>query len=261
MSGALGRRFEAACGLATEMGLFARGLQTGPGRPVGTRKGLQDWLTEADGAVEAQLAGRLAALFPEDGFMGEEGGTRSEGGLRWIVDPIDGTSNFARGRKRWCVSIGLFEGDEPILGVLDAPALGEQFRALRGHGATLNGAPIAVAADAEFASAMVEFGWSPRAGNETYLAVARQLRELGVMNRAEGSGALGLADVACGRLDAYVEIHINLWDVAGALPLLREVGATIDHRGFPGPIVAATPSLGLDLARFEALGPDRNRAS
>ena len=256
MSEALVRRFEAACGLATEAGALALSLQTRPGRPVGTRKGLQDWLTEADGAVEALLADRLALMFPEDGFMGEEGGIRSEGGLRWIVDPIDGTSNFARGRKRWCVSIGLFEGDEPILGVLNAPALGEQFRARRGRGATLNGAPIAHSGDAEFSSAMVEFGWSPRAGNETYLGVARQLRELGVMNRAEGSGALGLADVACGRLDAYVEIHINLWDVAGALPLLREVGAAVDHRGFPGPIVAATPSLGLDLARLAALAPD-----
>ncbi len=258
MSGALVRRFEAACDLARDAGALARRLQTAPGRPVGTLKGAQDWLTEADGAVESFLAGRLADLFPGDGFLGEEGARvdAGSGRLRWIVDPIDGTSNYARGGERWCVSIGLFEGDAPMLGVLDAPAVGEQFRAMRGAGATLNGRAIAHSGCADLAAAMIEFGWSPRSDRSVYSASAKGLLETGAMPRAGGSGALGLADVACGRIDGFIELHIQLWDVAGALSLLVETGCAVDHRGFPGSIVAAPPSLGLDLARLTALARD-----
>ncbi len=254
MSGALGRRFEAACDLAREAGILARRLQPGPGGPVGSLKGAQDWLTEADEAVEALLAERLSRMFPDDGFLGEEAGERAPGGdgLRWIVDPIDGTSNYARGRPRWCVSIGLFEGGAPLLGVIDAPAMGEQFRARPGE-ATLNAASIGPSRCARLSDAMVEFGWSPRTDSHAHGAVSRSLLEAGAMSRAEGSGALGLADVACGRLDGFVELDIQLWDVAAALALLVETGCAVEHRGFPGPIVAAAPSLGLDLARLAGL--------
>ena len=256
MSVALEQRGKAACDLARQAGLLALRMQAGPGRPVGTLKGAQDWVTEADGTVERFLAERLTSMFPTDQFLGEEEGPRpsgAAGGLRWIVDPIDGTSNYARGRARWCVSIGLFDGDEPVLGVLDAPASGEQFCAVRGSRATLNGSAIGHSGCSHLSSAMVEFGWSPRSDRRAYAEASRRLIELGSMPRAGGSGALGLADVACGRADAFIELNIQLWDVAGALPLLFETGCVVAHHGFPGPIMASAPLLSRDLARLAGL--------
>jgi myo-inositol-1(or 4)-monophosphatase len=254
MSAALQERFDAACDLARGAGQLALGLQSSPGRPVGTLKGAQDWLTEADGAVEQYLAENLRSRFPDDGFIGEEKGERhaiGRSGLRWIVDPIDGTSNFARGRQRWCVSIGLYEGDRPMLGVLDSPALGDHFRALVGREVTLNGSPIGHSGCDDLSSAMVEFGWSPRSDRSLFKRMSDTLLDAGAMPRAGGSGALGLADVACGRVDAFIELNIQLWDVAGAMALLTETGCRVDHSGLPGPIVASSPSL--DLARLLVL--------
>jgi myo-inositol-1(or 4)-monophosphatase len=224
-----------------------------PGAAAGTLKSPQDWLTEADGAVEDFLSRELAAAFPEDGFRGEEAGVARPGALTWVLDPIDGTSNFARGRSRWCVSLGLLEDRSPLLGLIAAPALGELFAARAGHGATLNERPIQAARTERLDRAMIECGWSPRTPTPRYLELAGRVMAAGAMLRAGGSGAMALADVACGRLDGYVEPHINLWDVAGALPLLAEAGAF--EAGFMagggpvrgGPIVAAAPLLAESL--------------
>ena len=225
MTDALARRLDTATAIATEAGALALRLRPPPGAAAATLKGRQDWLTEADGAVEAFIAERLAVAFPEDGFQGEETGSGRPGRLRWVVDPIDGTSNFARGGMRFCVSIGLIDERASMLGVIHAPALGETFAARQGAGATLNGAPIRAAATADLARGMVECGWSHRRPNESYYRLVRNVMETGASLRAGGSGALGLADVAAGRIDAYVELHINLWDVAAALCLLAEAGA------------------------------------
>ena len=119
---ALERRLEFAVRIAQEAGALALKLRPPPGAPVATLKGTQDWLTEADLAVEKFLAERLAAEFPEDGFQGEETGRGRAGRLRWVVDPIDGTANYARGAPRFCISVGLLEDRVPLLGVLAAPA-------------------------------------------------------------------------------------------------------------------------------------------
>lgn len=215
-------------------------------------KARQDWLTEADGAVERLLSEGFASRFPEDGFQGEETGSTRDGTLRWVVDPIDGTSNFARGASRWCVSVALMEGAEVLLGVLVAPALGETFLAMQGGGATLNGAPIRAAGTAALDRAIVEAGWSPRVDNALYTGLCGRLLEAGAMPRSGGSGALGLADVAAGRMDGYAELHINLWDCAGALALLAGTGAVvngflIDSSVAGGPILAAAPGVAAGL--------------
>jgi myo-inositol-1(or 4)-monophosphatase len=226
MTDALAHRLDAATRIAAEAGALALRLRPPPGAAAATLKGRQDWLTEADGAVEGFIAKSLAEAFPEDGFQGEETGNGADGALRWVVDPIDGTSNFARGALRFCVSIGLLEGPTSVLGVIHAPALGETFLARRGGGATLNGVPIRAAATTDLARGMVECGWSHRRPNEAYWALVRNVMGTGASLRAGGSGALGLADVAAGRIDAYLELHINLWDVAAALCILAEAGAT-----------------------------------
>src|ERR1700744_6585531 len=142
---ALQRRLDVAIKLAEEAGQLALRLRPPPGAPVATLKSAQDWLSEADGAVEAFLSDALAAAFPEDGFQGEETGRGREGALRWVVDPIDGTSNYARGGSRFCVSVGLIADRTALLGVLVAPALGEVFAARQGGGASRNTALIRAA--------------------------------------------------------------------------------------------------------------------
>ncbi len=224
---ALDRRLETALTLATEAGAMAMRLRPEPGSTQAKLKGAQDWVTEADGAVERFLSDRLLQAFPEDGFQGEEDGIGRTGTLRWVVDPIDGTSNYARGGNRFCVSLGLMEGRSPLAGVIVAPAIGETFAARRGGGATLNGIRIRAADTTALPRATVEIGWSGRRSDADFLALCTRIRGSGAALRMGGSGALGLAEVAAGRQDAYAELHINLWDVAAALAILTEAGASV----------------------------------
>jgi myo-inositol-1(or 4)-monophosphatase len=256
---ALEARFEAALGLATAAGAMALQMRPPPGAATATLKGAQDWLTDADGAVEHFLSERLAAAFPADGFQGEEGGKARQGTLRWVVAPNDGTANYARGRPRFCVSLALLEDCTPLIGVLIAPAVGETFAARLGGGATLNGAAIRAAETADMARATVEFGWSHRRPATAFTLLVQRVIEAGAAPRLSGSGALGLADVAAGRSDAYVELHINLWDVAAALVLLREAGAHVspflegDGPDRGNPILACAPGIASELRRVTGI--------
>ncbi|MDG6093954.1 inositol monophosphatase [Acetobacter sp. AN02] len=249
MSASLECRLEAARAVVSDAARLAMSMRPPPGGPAGTQKSAQDWLTEADGAVEAFISQRMSLLFPEDGFQGEEQGQTRQGGLRWVVDPIDGTSNFARGRNRWCVSLGLLEGDRPVAGIIQAPALNETYTAMIGKGAFLNGRRIHASPVTDTRSAMIEMGWSNRVPMPVFLEKMEAVVASGAMPRSGGSGAMALADVASGRLDGYIEIVINLWDVAGALPLLKEAGAVVSpflrDGGLTGPgtILAAAPGV------------------
>ncbi len=257
---ALERRLETAIRIAEQAGALALRLRPPPGAPThATLKGAQNWLTEADGATEAFVARALADAFPEDGFLGEETGVGRPGRLRWVLDPIDGTSNFARGADRWCVSLGLIEDRTALLGVLVAPALRETFAARQGNGATRNGAPIRAATTTDLQRAIVEVGWSPRRPRARYWRLVADVMTAGAAIRSGGSGAMALADVAAGRIDAYVELHINLWDVAAGLAILAEAGATVSpFLGGVGategnPILAAAPGIAEALARVASL--------
>jgi myo-inositol-1(or 4)-monophosphatase len=257
---ALERRLDAALRIAEQAGALALGLRPPPGAATAaTLKGAQNWLTEADGAVESFVARALAEAFPEDGFQGEETGKTRAGRLRWVLDPIDGTANFARGGDRWCVSLGLIEDRTALLGVLCAPAARETFAARQGAGATRNGAPIHAAATTDLRRAIVEVGWSPRLPNEAYRRLLARVMDAGAAARGGGSGAMALADVAAGRLDAYVELHINVWDVAAGLAILAEAGAHVspflegDGPVSGNPILAAAPGIAEALSRIASL--------
>jgi myo-inositol-1(or 4)-monophosphatase len=251
---ALADRFDAAISLANEAAALALRMRPPPGASSARLKGLQDWLTEADSAVERMLSERLEHAYPSDGFQGEESGRVRAGSLCWVVDPIDGTANFMRGDKRFCVSLGCLDGNTPVLGVIVAPALEETFAACQGGGATLNGWPIHAAETSELARATVELGWSQRRPREAFLALTDRVIAAGAMPRLKGSGALGLADVAAGRTDAYVELHINLWDVAAALTILAEARAAVspfmagDGAIAGNPILAAAPGIAAALS-------------
>jgi myo-inositol-1(or 4)-monophosphatase len=253
---ALQGRFETAVTLATEAGALAMQMCAAS---TATLKGPQDWVTEADGAVERFISERLAAAFPTDGFQGEEGGISRGGTLRWVVDPIDGTANYMRGSRRFCISVACLEERTPLIGVIVAPALGETYIARQGGGAMLNGTPLRAAETTALDRAVVEVGWSPRRPNQDFLALCEKLLAKGATLRHGGSGTLGLAEVAAGRADAYIELHINLWDVAAALVLLTEAGAAIspflegDGPTTGNPILACAPGVAGALSTLTGL--------
>lgn len=250
-------RFRAMQGMGIELGRLAMTYFTDRASLGTSMKGFQDWLTVADGKVEAAFRGMIAETFPGDAVMGEELGGGAHERL-WIIDPIDGTSNFARGDRMWCVSIGFVLDGRPELGTIHAPALGETYLARRGQGATMNGEAISVAPTTDIRRASVEIGWSPRRPLDAYLGPVRAFFEKGASVRRSASGAMGIAHVANGRNDAYVEAHINAWDVAAGLVIASEAGALAndfcagDWLRNGNPIAVATP--GIATAVTEATG-------
>jgi myo-inositol-1(or 4)-monophosphatase len=199
-----------------------------------------DLVTEFDRRSEALVVSRLAAAFPGDTIVGEEGsavgGERRRGlGRVWYVDPLDGTTNFAHGFPLFSVSIGLVAGGRPVAGVVHAPALGWAFSGALGGGATLNGKPIAPSRVAVLKSALVVTGFpylrSPAQSNlpewAALIAAAQGTRRL-------GSAALDLCFVACGWLDVYWERMLHPWDlVAGAAIVQAAGGRATEMDGTP----------------------------
>lgn len=215
-------------------------------------KGAQDWLTVADGAVEAVLREKIGVLFPRDAVVGEEGGGAASD-VTWIIDPIDGTANFARGERNWCISVGLVVKGVPEIGIISAPSLEEVYVGRRGRGVTLNGAPIGVSGGGDVRRAYFEMGWSTRVPLDAYLAMVRKAFEAGASVKRSASGALGLCHVATGRTDGYAELHINAWDVAAGMVIAGEAGAVMNDF-FAGsgmtkgnPILCCTPGLAAEL--------------
>lgn len=217
-----------------------------------TMKGTQDWLTVADGTVEDFLRARLAELFPGDTVIGEEGGGDASDAV-WIIDPIDGTANFAHGDRNWCISIGFLLKREPTIGIVLAPSLDELYVAQRGQGATLNGQTITVSATDDIQRAYVEMGWSPRVPSQRYLDMIGRGYSAGCSVKRGSSGTLGLCHVANGRTDAYAELHINAWDVAAGIVIAREAGGWVsdffagDGLSKGNPILCCTPALASQL--------------
>lgn len=255
-------RLAAAKAVTLEAGQLARRRFLARRAGDYTLKGHQDFLTEVDGEVERFIVDALARLFPRDGFLGEEGGPQAQTVARdgtWIIDPIDGTANFARGIGHFCVSVAYFRAGRPEVGVLAAPMANELYAAALGRGATLDGVPLAAAATARLDEGSVELGWNTRRTTDDYLAVLRPLLDAGLSVRRVGSGALGIAHVAAGRTDAYLETHINAWDVAAALLIAEEAGARVsdffaaDGLARGNAVLVAAPRVADDLARLSGI--------
>jgi myo-inositol-1(or 4)-monophosphatase len=215
-----------------------------------------DFCTEADLAVERLIRGEVEARFG-DGFIGEEyGGAASE--ALWVVDPIDGTANYIHGTPRWCVSVAFVVSGVIEIGVLYAPATDRLFTARRGRGARLNGRPIEVSHLRHGAAPVVESGWSERRPLASYFKFLAGLNAANYEFRRHGSGALGLADVACGLNDAYAELHINAWDALAGLLLVTEAGGYVndflagDGLRMGNAVLAATPEIAEPLAAMMA---------
>jgi myo-inositol-1(or 4)-monophosphatase len=243
-------RLLAAQAVAREAGALARRRFLDSSFKVGF-KGPQDYLTEVDGETEDLISARLHEAFPNDGFIGEETAGRSgpEGAPVWVVDPIDGTANFARGVPHFCVSIGCVAAGKVEVGVVYDPMRDELFSASRGGGTRLNGAEIRPSDAAALTNSSVEVGWNMRAGVTKYLELLRRVTLFGAAPFRSGSGALGLAYVAAGRRDGFVEHHIHAWDCQAGILLVSEAGGYVsDFLAGEGltkgnPLIACAPEL------------------
>lgn len=193
-------------------------------------KGPQDMASEADLAVERLIRARLADQFPDDAFLGEETGESGLDGADgvWVVDPIDGTQPFVNGLCAWCVSIAYVHKGDVLFGLVNNPAAGELFAGARWLPATRNGVPIRPHPATTLADGLTYLGASPRVSADQVVPVLDRLLRAGGMFVRGGSGALGLCDVACGRLIGYVEPHINSWDCLGALAVLEAAGCRVN---------------------------------
>jgi len=189
-------------------------------------KGAFDLVTAADRASEKLIIQRLRARFPGHGIVAEEGGRAElDSELRWYVDPLDGTTNFAHGYPAWNVTLALAQREEVIAAVVYDPLNRELFAAERGGGARLNGAPIHVSATPTLKDALVATGF-PNHKRQLNINIHfyYQLAMLTHGVRRGGSAALDLAYTACGRLEAFWEFGLNPWDMAAGTLLVEEAG-------------------------------------
>lgn len=216
-----------------------------------------DFVSQADHDTETYLRTALARERPEDGWLGEETGASSAPTQRrWIIDPLDGTTNFLRGIGHWCVSIALEEAGHLTLGVIHDPLRQETFVAQTGAGATLNGQPISVAPTEQLQPALLGTGipFGTMAHIDAHCADIARLMPHCAGVRRMGSAALDLAYVAAGRLDGFWERQLQIWDIAAGLVLLREAGARVEgweageRPEDTGTVIAATPALFAPIA-------------
>jgi myo-inositol-1(or 4)-monophosphatase len=210
-------------------------------RPAGTAKGLPgDWVTEVDVASEQAIGRFLRSATPDVPIQGEELGGAG-GGLRWVVDPLDGTTNFLYGIPQWCVSIAL----EDELGVIYDPVRDELFSAERGSGAFLNGEPLLMRARTDLSTALIAtgFGYDAERRDKQGQVLGRVVRRIRDVRRA-GAAALDLCWLAAGRLDGYYERGLQAWDWAAARIIVEEAGGAVaDLEPEPHGLAAAHPDL------------------
>lgn len=205
-------------------------------------------VTEMDIASEKLIVGRLREAFPEHEILAEE---KSYGGashqFKWIIDPIDGTTNYAHGYPVFCISIALEQAGESVVGVVYNPNTKELFTAIRGRGAFLNGKPVQVSSVRKLRESLLSTGFPPHldrrlAGHirhfEKFLRAAHGVRRA-------GSAAMDLCYVAAGHCEAFYELKLSPWDVAAGALIVREAGGTVTHydgspyRIYAGDIVAS----------------------
>jgi myo-inositol-1(or 4)-monophosphatase len=223
----LSERFRTGLAATREAGVRALDFFARRRELIVETKGAQDFVSIADREVEHLLADRLRAAFPGDAILGEEHGRRGDGPVCWVVDPIDGTSNFVRGIALWCVSVGLLVDNVPTLGFVYDPVRDEMFAGRRGGGATCNGRPMRASA-AGVATARINLGFGLRQAPERFATVMQRLVAQGAEFSRFGSAAISLAYVADGRLEGFWENRINAWDVCAGLVLATEAGAVVE---------------------------------
>lgn len=220
-----------------------------PAMGVGSKSSATDMVSEADRSSEALIRDRLRAARPDDAIIGEEQDTKEgSSGLRWVVDPLDGTVNFLFGIPHWCVSIACEDGDGGVAAAVHDPIRDETFTAVRGGGAFLGDRALTVSSKTDLADALIATGFS-YLPEERAVAAERLVRILPRVRdvRRAGSAALDLAWTAAARVDAFYEVPTHHWDRAAGELLVREAGgltSPLEPIGPSGPgLVAAGAGL------------------
>lgn len=245
--------------VAVEAAAIARDvvLSRAPGRL--TAKGDRDYATEVDYAVERKVRAYLAEATPSIGVLGEEeGGTGDRTAMQWVLDPVDGTVNFAHGVPLCGVSLGLVADRRPVLGVIDLPFLGTRYTAVAGERAYRDGEPIQASGTERLRDAVVTVGdytvgVGAEAKNAVKLALTARLARDALRIRMLGSAALDLAWLADGKTDGLIMLSNNPWDTAAGVIIAREAGARVvdldgsDHTLDSEATIAATPQVLPDL--------------
>jgi fructose-1,6-bisphosphatase/inositol monophosphatase family enzyme len=224
-----------------------------PARGLDSKSSATDMVSDADREAEAAISGLIRRERPDDGLLGEEGaGAGGTSGRRWVVDPLDGTTNYLYRFPAWCVSVALEDSEGALVGVVHDPVAGETFRAERGAGAQLNGEHIEVNDHDRLDTALIATGFGydaeVRAGQARLLQrILPQVRDI----RRAGAAALDLCFVACGRLDGYYERGLKPWDWAAGALIVREAGGSVvPLEGGRFGIAAAGPRLVAQLAQL-----------
>ena len=219
-----------ALDVAREAGELVRSRREDGVQVAATKSSITDVVTDADRASEALILERVLAARPDDGILGEEGSdTAGTSGVRWVVDPIDGTVNYFLGLPQYAVSIGVEVDGVVEVGVVVNAASGEEFTAVRGRGATRNGRPIAVRAATTLERSLVSTGYNyePQVRARQAAAVAELVVHVADIRRF-GSCALDLCALASGWSDGYVEEGCMPWDHAAGGLIAREAGAVVE---------------------------------
>jgi myo-inositol-1(or 4)-monophosphatase len=234
---------------ATEAGALLLDRFGGPASGLSAKSSRTDLVSDADRDAEKRIVDLLRRERPGDGLVAEEGSAAEDAtGIRWLVDPLDGTINYLWGVPHWAVSICAEDGDGPLVGVVHDPCRTETFAATRGGGAWLGTRRLRLEPGADLGVALIATGFSYRPQARAWQAAVvtnliGRVRDI----RRFGSAALDLAWVAAGRFDGYYETGLSAWDLAAGTALVREAGGTAGPVTMPGsdePIhVAARPGL------------------
>ncbi|MET4780659.1 inositol monophosphatase family protein [Glaciihabitans sp. UYNi722] len=196
---------------------------------VTTKSSSSDPVSEADRDSESLVVDAIRTRFPLDSILGEEGASvEGSSGRQWIIDPLDGTVNYLYGRDEWAVSIALWDGDQPVVGVVYQPTTETCYAAGRGGGATRNGSVIRIATTQELGGCLIAtgFAYEPRLRERQAAEIAALLPRVRDIRRG-GSAALDLCSVADGRADVYFERFVRTWDVAAGHLVVEEAGGQV----------------------------------
>jgi myo-inositol-1(or 4)-monophosphatase len=217
--------------LAREAGLHALAEQKA-GLRIERKSNQFDLVTHVDKYNEKYIQSEVAKIYPDHEYLGEEGAsTTTSSGVRWIVDPIDGTLNYAHGLPIWCVSIGVEVNGVVECGAIYDPSRDELFTAMRGEGAFLNGEKISVSSVTDPGLSMYVTGFAYNIADNENKAIERfeAFLRRGLVIRRLGSGALDFCYIACGRFDGFFEAQLAPWDGAAGSLLVREAGGRLTH--------------------------------
>jgi myo-inositol-1(or 4)-monophosphatase len=220
--------------ISKKAGLFIKNEKANFNKENIQYKGKNDLVSYVDITSERIITEHLMKVLPEAGILAEEEQNNKEGEMKWVIDPLDGTTNFIHGIPVYAVSIGLLERDKPLLGVVYDPERDECFWAIEGKGAYLNGNKISCSDAKTIKGSVIGTGFPTRdfSRRKEYLEALHDLMELSHGVRRMGSAAIDLCYVACGRLDAFYEYNLKPWDVAAGALICAESGCIIsDFKG------------------------------